>query len=118
MICRQVWDYAEESHVATLTGFALLCRACDAVHHIGLAGIHGRASAAIDHMARINGTDRAMAEREIGLTFSSWKRRSARKWTIHISADVATLYPVLGQLEGLTGHPGDGRQRALSVSIP
>jgi ribosomal protein L32 len=35
MVCNEVWAYDDQNHVATLTGFEMVCRDCDSVLHYG-----------------------------------------------------------------------------------
>jgi len=111
MICHEIWNYDDSQLVATLTGFAILCPNCNAVHHMGLAGVQGFAQEALTHMARVNGMSLRDIAALVREEFSKWKQRSQRSWRICVDTSLISRFPELELLDSLSGSPGGGSRR-------
>ncbi len=94
-----------------LTGFEILCPDCDGVHHLGLAGLHGRGDKSIAHMANVNDMTREEALRLLARSFEQWAQRSRHPWKLSVSPPLLERYSELTALESQEGRPGEGRAR-------
>jgi hypothetical protein len=91
--CHEVWsyieipetDHIEEQRIQKLEHLIALCPACHQVKHIGLSMHRGLLSAALDHLARVNGWTVEDAGAYVEHIFEIWARRSAHDWTLDIS---------------------------------
>jgi len=83
--CHEIWHYDESENIQRLDGVISLCPDCRQVKHIGLAGIVGKKEQAIDHLAKVNGWPRELAEEHVQEAFAEWARRSTKKWTLDLS---------------------------------
>lgn len=84
--CHEVWEYDETARVQRLVRMVALCPACHEVKHMGLAGIKGRGEIATAHLAEVNGWSTAVADRYVRSAFVVWEERSARTWSLDVSA--------------------------------
>jgi hypothetical protein len=84
--CHEVWEYAERTAVQRLVRMIALCPACHEVKHMGLAGIKGRGEIAAAHLAEVNGWTPQVTARYIDQAFAMWEERSARTWSLDVSA--------------------------------
>jgi hypothetical protein len=80
--CHEVWDYDDQRRVQRLVRLIALCPACHEVKHLGLAAKRGRQSAALAHLARVNGWTSADAEAYAEVVFEQWAARSRYDWTL------------------------------------
>ncbi|MBV9958377.1 MAG: HNH endonuclease [Acidobacteria bacterium] len=83
--CHEVWRYDDERYVQKLERLIALCPQCHEVKHIGLAGVRGRQSEALKHLARVNGWSEEDARLYLEVCFEQWSRRSRHEWTLDIS---------------------------------
>lgn len=83
--CHEIWDYNEETHIQTLTGFVAICPSCHMVKHIGLAGIKGKTKEATSHMIKVNQCSILEAQHAISKCWADWQRRSEIEWILDIS---------------------------------
>ena len=58
--CHEVWEYRRGRQI--LVKCIALCPACHEVKHIGRAEMMGNLERALDHLAAVNGWNRALAE--------------------------------------------------------
>lgn len=116
MICHELWDYDDALRTATLTGFAVLCRECNLVHHAGRAGAHDLGELALTHMMAVNGIGYEEAINVLRDAMAEWKQRSANAWTVVIAEGILTQYPQLAVLHGTAAAPGDGSKRLAERS--
>jgi hypothetical protein len=84
--CHEVWEYDETTGVQRLVRMVALCPACHEVKHMGLAGIKGRGEIAAAHLAEVNGWTPQVTAVYIDQAFDVWKARSARTWSLDVSA--------------------------------
>jgi hypothetical protein len=84
--CHEVWEYDETTCVQRLVRMIALCPACHEVKHMGLAGIKGRGEIAAAHLAEVNDWSAAVADRYVRSAFVVWEERSARTWSLDVSA--------------------------------
>lgn len=112
LICHELWEYDDDS-VATLVGFAMICRDCNLVHHLGRAGMIGLGREAIARLAAINGTDADETRAIVDWVSAEWRRRSTHSWRVAVAVELVARYPDLAALEGLFSQPGQGRHRIV-----
>jgi hypothetical protein len=84
--CHEVWEYDETTCVQRLVRMIALCPACHEAKHMGLASIKGRGEIAAAHLAEVNGWSTAVADRYVRSAFVVWEERSARTWSLDVSA--------------------------------
>ena len=80
-----MWSYDDERHIQKLVKLVALCPSCHEVKHMGLAGIRGRAGAAMAHLAKVNDWSMADARLYVEKVFEVWEQRSRHQWTLDIS---------------------------------
>ncbi|GIG66514.1 DUF5710 domain-containing protein [Phytomonospora endophytica] len=78
------WAYDDARRVQALRRLICLCEPCHEVTHIGLAGIRGRADAAVAHLRAVTGMSGAEADAHVEDAFAVWRRRSAHTWTLDL----------------------------------
>ena len=85
MSLHEIWEYDDEKHVQTLTGFQLLCNLCHFVKHIGFAGILAREGKldydeVVKHFCRVNNcsVEEFMSHKDEA--FEIWAKRNRYKW--------------------------------------
>lgn len=83
--CHEMWMYDDERHIQKLVKLVALCPSCHEVKHMGLAGIRGRAGAAMAHLAKVNNWSMSDAQHYVDAAFETWHRRSRHQWTLDIS---------------------------------
>jgi hypothetical protein len=100
LICHEKWEYDERQAIATLTGFVIVCRACNNVIHFGRAKVVGYANDARQHMCRVNGISETDANKAIHAAWDAWQRRSEiLEWTVRVDAVLLERYPALTKLQ-------------------
>lgn len=114
-ICHEIWDYDDKAGIATLTDLRIVCRACNNVHHIGLAGKRGYRDEALAHMAAVNGSSIEEAASLSDGAYGTWRVRSQRPWILRVDPRLLSLYPELTVVDGLAGSPGDGTRRMAEI---
>ncbi len=112
MICDEVWEYDPDEQAARLTDLQILCLPCNAVIHLGQAWArlgHEADADAAELMARVNGTRREEAEKEIESVWQRWLQLGiVEDWTINVSESIRTVHPALVSIHGLV----IGKERA------
>jgi hypothetical protein len=105
MICHEVWDYDDQNHIATLSGFDIVCRDCNSVLHFGFSLVLSarkgmdRDERAVAHLMKVNGLTRKQATKLIDDAFGEWIDRSKHKtWAVQIAPELVSKYPVLDSL--------------------
>ena len=83
--CHEVFDYDDERRIQKLVRLIALCPSCHEVKHIGLAGVRGRQSAAIAHLAKVNDWTIKDTQFYIEGCFETWHRQSCHPWTLDLS---------------------------------
>ena len=116
--CHEQWAYEEKSGVARLHGLTIICRPCNGVHHAGRASFAGRRGAVLAQLAEVNSVEPAKAHAVLRTAMNEWRRRSSRSWTIVVAPELLARFPDLLVLDGLSGTPGDGRQRLRESGRP
>lgn len=84
--CHEIWDYDDKNCIQTLKGMIALCPNCHSVKHFGFAQISGRGDKALRHLMKINNLDKSEAKRYISDVFLIWQNRSAKQWSLDLSA--------------------------------
>ena len=113
IICHEVWQYDDARHVATLTGFQLVCRDCSAVVHFGFTtvlgagfvlekpraplglNLIGKAKARFITLSRISS---AKADAALAFAFKQHSERSRHSWQLRLSLAVVAKYPFLADV--------------------
>jgi len=83
--CHEIWDYNDRARTQTLVNMIALCPSCHEVKHIGLAGVRGRLSIALAHLAKVNCWDRKTAEKYLREARDIWEERSDHEWALDLS---------------------------------
>lgn len=83
--CHEIWKYDDDACTQTLEGLIALCPDCHEVKHIGLAGIKGRQTEAIAHLAEVNGITLEEAKLYVEASFETWSKRSQKDWKLDIT---------------------------------
>jgi hypothetical protein len=91
------WSYDESTGVQSLRRLVCLCTDCHRTTHFGLAEVQGKRELAITHLRTVTGMTSAQAEQHVRSAFGTWRRRSARSWTLDLSiltdADLTIVRP-------------------------
>ena len=87
--CHEIWQYDDQQHIQTLTGFIALCDWCHHVKHIGLAGILAKKGEldyeqVIQHFMRVNDCDRETFLNHRAEAFAQWRERSQHEWQVEL----------------------------------
>lgn len=80
------WAYDAGAGTQSLRRLLCLCTDCHVVTHFGLAQLRGLADQALAHLRRVTGMSAADADEHVAAAFELWQRRSARTWTLDLSA--------------------------------
>lgn len=104
------WAYDEARHLQSLRRLICLCSPCHETTHIGLAGVRGRADAALAHLRAVTGMSADEAESHVEDAFATWRRRSAHTWALDLSilTDVGvtvTRPPTAAERAAIAGEP-------------
>ena len=83
--CHEIWNYNESTRVQTLERLIALCPNCHSVKHIGFTQLQGRASEAINHLAKVNNWNLSQALIYLFECFETWQKRSQYEWQLDIS---------------------------------
>lgn len=83
--CHEVWLYDDKNCTQTLERMIALCPNCHQVKHIGYAHISGNFVNAVKHFKKINKLTKIEAGKYISDAFSTWNKRSNKKWKLDIS---------------------------------
>lgn len=83
--CHEKWEYEDDNKIQRLVGLISLCPSCHEVKHMGLAGIKGRRSEAIAHLAAVNNWSDQETHEYVEEQFRVWKERSKHAWTLDIT---------------------------------
>jgi hypothetical protein len=117
--CHEVWEYDETTCVQRLVRMIALCPACHEVKHMGLAGIKGRGEIAAAHLAEVNGWTAQVTAVYIDQAFDVWKARSARTWSLDVSA--LTAYGVdprvIAEANGTSAEDRSQRAAAATAEV-
>jgi hypothetical protein len=102
LVCHDKWKYDDKTRIATLIGFEVHCRTCDAVTHVG------RAAQIRDHeqvlmeavtiLCKVNECKSPVAVKIIADALDLWMKRSEKRWKIVVAPKLLKTYP---ELEGL-----------------
>jgi len=114
--CHEVWEYDETASVQRLVRMIALCPACHEVKHIGLANIKGRGEIAAAHLAEVNGWTPQLTAGYIDQAFDVWKERSARSWSLDVSALTAYGIDPAIIAEANEASANDRSQRAATAT--
>lgn len=91
------WSYNESTGVQSLRRLVCLCTDCHRSTHFGLAEVQGKRDLAITHLRTVTGMTGAEAEQHVRAAFSTWRQRSARRWTLDLGilteADLKIVRP-------------------------
>lgn len=82
--CHEKWQYNDEEHTQTLTGFVALCAMCNNVTHMGRSQILARQGkldidAVYEHCMRVNHLNKAEFRIYKQISFAKWGERTAWK---------------------------------------
>lgn len=101
LICHDKWQYDDKQTTATLVGFEVHCRDCDAVIHAGRAIKTGPPEVQgilINHLSKVNRCTRQIAQRIFDVAWDQWRARSKKEWTIKVVLALVQRYPELAKL--------------------
>ncbi|MBA3532718.1 MAG: hypothetical protein H0T73_12405 [Ardenticatenales bacterium] len=112
MICHEVWDYDDSSHIARLNRFNLVCPDCDAVLHFGFTFVlafrqeaEGKANVIAEQRERVvaqlkqvNSISEAEALAVMEFAGRQHSERSRHSWQIEIASSLIDAYPLLANL--------------------
>lgn len=82
------WEYIEDGRgggLQKLRRLLALCHWCHAATHMGLSGLKGKASEALEHLARVNGMSLKEAQNHVDDAFRLWHERNRISWDTDIS---------------------------------
>ena len=89
MPCHEKWCYDEASHVQKLVGYAITCRDCSNVLHMGRASTNPELwKVAIAHFTKVTGLTKRDFERAFRQAMDEWARRSRHRWHIDVSHEL------------------------------
>lgn len=84
LICHDKWKYDDKTRTATLVGFEVHCRGCDAVTHLGRAVQLGDPDQvltdAVIKLCEVNGYEPPVAVKVLSDVLGLWTLRSERRW--------------------------------------
>lgn len=80
------WAYDIPSRTQSLRRLICLCTDCHTVTHFGLAQVRGVGDRALAHLRQVTGLSAADADELVQATYELWHWRSARTWTLDLSA--------------------------------
>ena len=111
MICHEVWHYDDVSHIATLTGFQLVCPPCNVVLHISGAGARKTSgfpgdslkldptAISLDRLIEVN----QMSFDEAGALLNHANKllhmHSKEQWQVEIGSSVIAEFPFLAEIQ-------------------
>jgi hypothetical protein len=102
LVCHDKWKYDDKARIATLVGFEVHCRSCDAVTHVGRATQMGDPEQvlmdALMKLCEVNGCEPPVAEKILADALDLWTRRSEKRWKVSVAPKLLKTYP---ELEGL-----------------
>jgi hypothetical protein len=98
LACHDAWSYDDKRCVATLIGFEIRCQACHNATHARRANALGFEQEAHAQLRRVNGCTQAEVEATIEAAMAVWEKRSEKKWTVVIAADLLRRYPRLAEV--------------------
>jgi predicted HNH restriction endonuclease len=88
--CHEIWEFDDEKHTQTLTGFIALCELCHAIKHIGFAKIRadrGELSwdKLVGHYCKVNKCSRKDFKKDHKKAIELFKKRSRYDWEVRLS---------------------------------
>jgi hypothetical protein len=102
LVCHDKWKYNDKARIATLIGFEVHCRSCDAVTHVGRAAQMGDREQvlmeAVITLCTVNECKPPVAVKIIADALDLWMKRSEKRWKIAVAPKLLKTYP---DLEGL-----------------
>ena len=102
LVCHDKWNYDDKTRVATLIGFEIHCKTCDAVTHVGRAAQMGDPDQvlrkAVITLCAVNECDPPEAMKIIVDALDLWMKRSKKKWKVTVSPKLLKGYPELKEL--------------------
>jgi len=84
------WAYDELAGVQALRRLICLCTDCHRSTHYGLARVQGREVEAFEHLRAVTGMAPDEARAHVAEAAAVWQHRSARSWTLDLSALTGT----------------------------
>lgn len=107
MVCHEVWEYADDKRIATLTTLVIACRNCNFVLHMGKASLIAEKYGTTEQMDKqilkqlrtVNRISKKEAEYLIEEAAMLFVIRSPRKWRVRIASDLIRQHPVLSGLK-------------------
>ena len=91
LICHEVWEYDDRSHVQRLRGYSVVCRRCNLIYHLGYAASKGLANEAIEHFSKLTGLRYQEARELLNSKYreliQTYKERSRHRWKIDLSLE-------------------------------
>ena len=79
------WEYNEDTYTQIMRRLVCLCTACHETTHIGLAGIKGRYTEAMEHLKNVTCMTDSEAELHDRQSKSLWQMRSKHDWNLDLS---------------------------------
>lgn len=83
--CHERWTYDARTLTQKLIRLIALCHSCHEATHFGLASMRGRATAAGEHLMRVNGWTYEMTREHIEGASELYHRRSTYTWHLDLS---------------------------------
>ena len=105
-ICHDKWQYNDAQGIATLIGFEIHCRKCDAVTHVGQAIMRNQSREdreevlreVLIHLCKVNQCSHESGMQILSKAMDEWTKRSKKKWTVEVTPALVKRYPDLSAL--------------------
>ena len=79
------WHYDNDTKTQKLVRLVALCKMCHTTTHIGLAGIKGKGSEALEHLKKVRNFTHEEAIEHKKQAFQVWRERNTIKWNLDLS---------------------------------
>ena len=79
------WHYDNDTKTQKLVRLVALCKMCHTTTHIGLAGIKGKGSEALEHLKKVRNFTHEEAIEHNKQAFQVWRERNTIKWNLDLS---------------------------------
>jgi len=79
------WHYDNDTKTQKLVRLVALCKMCHTTTHIGLAGIKGKVSEALEHLKKVRNFTHEEAIEHNKQAFQAWRERNTIKWNLDLS---------------------------------
>ena len=79
------WHYDNDTKTQKLVRLVALCKMCHTSTHIGLAGIKGKGSEALEHLKKVRNFTNEEAIEHKKQAFQVWNERNTIEWNLDLS---------------------------------